>query len=39
MKGMVDALHNIGEPVTDHALVLNILRGPNKRYVHLKTFL
>jgi hypothetical protein len=39
MKGMVDALRGLGKPLPDRTLVLNILRGLNKRYNHLKTFL
>jgi hypothetical protein len=39
MKGMVDALRNLNEPVPDRTLVLNILWGMNMRYDHLKTFL
>jgi hypothetical protein len=39
MKGMVDALRNLNEPVPDRTLVLNILWGMNMRYNHLKTFL
>jgi hypothetical protein len=39
MKGMVDALRNLGKLLSDRTLVLNILRGLNKRYNHLKTFL
>ena len=39
MKGMADALTDLGETVPDRTLVLNLLRGMNKRYDHLKTFL
>ena len=39
MKSMADDLRDLGEPVADRTLVLNILRGLNKRYDHLKTFL
>jgi hypothetical protein len=39
MKGMTDALHDLDEPGTNYTIVLNILWGLNKPYVHLKTFL
>jgi hypothetical protein len=39
MKGMADALSDLDESVSNCTLVLNLLRGPNKGYVHLKTFL
>jgi hypothetical protein len=39
MKGMADALHDLGELVADSTLVLNILQGLNKWCDHLKTFL
>jgi hypothetical protein len=29
LKGMADALADLGEPINDHTLVLNILRGLN----------
>jgi hypothetical protein len=32
MKSMADALADLGEPINDHILVLNILRGLNKRF-------
>jgi len=32
MKGMADALADLGEPVNDRTLVLNILRGLNERF-------
>jgi hypothetical protein len=32
---MADALGTLGEPVLDHTLVLNVLRGLNDRYSHL----
>jgi len=32
MKGMADALADLGEPVHDRTLVLNILRGLNERF-------
>jgi hypothetical protein len=39
MKGMADALRDLGEPVSDRTFVLNILQGLNNWYDHLKTFL
>jgi hypothetical protein len=39
MKGKADALRDLGEPVSDRTIILNILQGLNKRYDHLKTFL
>ena len=32
MKGMADALADLGEPVPDRTLVLNVLRGLNERF-------
>ena len=32
MKGMADALADLGEPVNDRTLVLNVLRGLNERF-------
>jgi hypothetical protein len=32
MKSMADALADLGEPINDHTLVLNILRGLNERF-------
>jgi hypothetical protein len=32
MKGMADALADLGAPVQDHTLVLNVLRGLNERF-------
>jgi hypothetical protein len=37
MKGFADSLINIGVDVPDHVLVLNILRGMNKNFDHLRT--
>ena len=37
MKGMADALHDLGCPVSDRILVLNVLRGLSSTYDHLKT--
>jgi hypothetical protein len=39
MKGMTDALCDLGEPVPDRIVILNILQGLNQWYNHLKTFL
>ena len=36
MKGMADALHDLGDPVSDRVLVLNVLRGLSSTYDHLK---
>ena len=32
LKGMADALRDLGEPVNDRTLVLNLLRGLNGRF-------
>ena len=32
MKGMADALADLGEPVSDHTLVMNMLRGLNEHF-------
>jgi hypothetical protein len=39
MKGMVDSLRDLGEPVADRTLVLNLLRGLSPRYGHLKALI
>jgi hypothetical protein len=39
MKGMEDSLRDLGEPVTYHTLVLNLLRGLSPRYGHLKALI
>ena len=39
MKGMVDSLCDLGEPVADRTLVLNLLRGLSPRYGHLKALI
>jgi hypothetical protein len=39
MKGMADSLRDLGEPVTDRTLVLNLLRGLSPRYGHLKALI
>jgi hypothetical protein len=36
---MVNALCDLDESVTDLTLVLNVVRGLNKKYNHLNTFL
>jgi hypothetical protein len=39
MKGMADSLCDLGEPVADRTLVLNLLRGLSPRYGHLKALI
>jgi hypothetical protein len=39
MKRMADDLCNLDEHVEDHTLVLNVLRGLNKKYHHVKMYL
>ena len=39
MKGPVDSLCDLGEPMADHTLVLNLLCGLSHRYGHLKTLI
>jgi hypothetical protein len=39
MKAMADSLGDLGWPVEDRILVLNILRGLSDRYSHLRTWL
>ena len=36
---MVDALHDLGCPVADRVLVLNVLRGLSSTYDHLRTWI
>jgi hypothetical protein len=36
MKSMADALHDLGDPVSDWVLVFNVLRGLSSTYDHLK---
>jgi len=36
---MADALHDLGCPVSDRVLVLNVLRGLSSTYDHLKTWI
>jgi hypothetical protein len=38
-KGMVDALTDLGSPVNDRNLILNILRGLNQRFEHLEAII
>jgi hypothetical protein len=39
MKGLTDSLRDLDEPVADHTLVLNLLRGLSPRYGHLKALI
>jgi hypothetical protein len=39
MKGLVDSLRDLSEPVVDRTLVLNLLRGLSPRYGHLKALI
>ena len=39
MKGMADAFHDLRCPVPDRILVLNVLRGLNSTYDHLRTWI
>jgi hypothetical protein len=39
MKGMANDLCALGETVTNHHLVLNLLQGLNKRVEHMKIFI
>jgi hypothetical protein len=39
MKGLMDSLCDLGEPVADRTLVLNLLRGLSPRYGHLKALI
>ncbi|XP_008656841.2 uncharacterized protein [Zea mays] len=39
MKGMADSLRDLGEPVADRTVVLNLLRGLSPRYSHLKALI
>ena len=39
MKGMADALADLGEPVHDRTLVLNILQGLNERFQFMSQFI
>jgi hypothetical protein len=39
MNGLPDSLRDLGEPVADRTLVLNLLRGLSPRYGHLKALI
>jgi hypothetical protein len=39
MKVMVDSLGDLGWPVEDRILVLNVLHGLSDRYAHLRTWI
>jgi hypothetical protein len=39
MKGMADSLRDLGEPIVDRTLVLNLLHGIIPRYGHLKALI
>ena len=39
MMGIADALHDLGDPVSDRVLVLNVLRSLSSIYDHLKTWI
>jgi hypothetical protein len=39
MKGMVDSLRDLGEPIGDRTLVLNLLCGLSPRCGHLKALI
>jgi hypothetical protein len=39
MKGMANSLRNLGEPIVDRTLVLNLLRGLSPCYDHLKALI
>jgi hypothetical protein len=39
MKTMADSLGDLGWPVEDRILVLNVLRGLSDRYAHLRTWI
>jgi hypothetical protein len=36
MKGLADSLQDLGKPMADRTLVLNLMRGLSPRYSHLK---
>jgi hypothetical protein len=38
-KGMADALADLGSPVDDRILILNILHGLNQRFEHLRAII
>jgi hypothetical protein len=39
MKGLTDSLCDLGKPMADRTLVLNLMRGLSPRYGHLKDLL
>jgi hypothetical protein len=39
MKAMADSLSDLGYPVEDRMLVLNVLRGLSDRYTHLQSLI
>jgi hypothetical protein len=39
MKGLANSLRDLGEPVAERTLVLNLLRGLSPRYSHLKALI
>jgi hypothetical protein len=39
MMGMTDSLSDLGWPMEDHILVLNVIRGLSDRYAHLRTWI
>jgi hypothetical protein len=39
MKTLADSLVELGEPVTDHVLTLNVLRGLYERFEYIRSFL
>jgi hypothetical protein len=39
MKAMTDSLGNLGCPMEDRMLVLNVLRGLSDRYTHLRSLI
>lgn len=38
-KTMADALQDLGEPVSDRTLVLNVLRGLNEKFAHMASLI
>jgi hypothetical protein len=39
MKGLTNSLRDLGEPVVERTLVLNLLRGLSPRYGHLNALI
>ncbi|KAF8700144.1 hypothetical protein HU200_034511 [Digitaria exilis] len=39
LKSMADALADLGEPVPDRTLVLNVLRGLNEKFAHMASLI